>query len=215
VAGPDQVAAGVVDGVGHAVVLAGLPDDRVGVVLAAVVDGHPDPKDQGGLALGDIAMADVVEAVGGHAEGGVEPVEGLLGVADAVALEVGVGVAELVGQAGVVVAVADVQVAGRCGRWGALLDARAVHGGRSARDHLRWLARSNRIPARRVEEVLGLVGLDQAAGCRVRGFSLGMSQRLGIAAALLGDPGVLLFDEPANGLDTEGIAWVRAQLRAL
>jgi hypothetical protein len=111
-AGPDQVAAGVVDGVGHAVVLAGLPGDRVGVVLAAVVDGHPDPKDQGGLALGDIAMADVVEAVGGHAEGGVEPVEGLLGFADGVALEVGVGVAEHMGEAGVVVAVADVKVAG-------------------------------------------------------------------------------------------------------
>jgi ABC-2 type transport system ATP-binding protein len=98
---------------------------------------------------------------------------------------------------------------------GALLDARAVHGGRTARDHLGWLARSNRIPGRRVEEVLGLVGLAGVAGRRVKGFSLGMSQRLGIAAALLGDPGVLVLDEPVNGLDTEGIAWVRGLLRRL
>jgi ABC-2 type transport system ATP-binding protein len=98
---------------------------------------------------------------------------------------------------------------------GALLDARAVHGGRTARGHLGWLARSNRIPGSRVEEVLELVGLAGVAGRRVRGFSLGMSQRLGIAAALLGDPGVLIFDEPVNGLDTEGIAWIRGLLRRL
>jgi ABC-2 type transport system ATP-binding protein len=98
---------------------------------------------------------------------------------------------------------------------GALLNARTVHGGRTARDHLRWLARSNRIPTRRCDQVLELVGLDRVAGRRARAFSLGMGQRLGIAAALLGDPGVLLFDEPVNGLDTEGIAWVRALLRRL
>jgi ABC-2 type transport system ATP-binding protein len=98
---------------------------------------------------------------------------------------------------------------------GALLDARAVHGGRRAHDHLLWLARSNRIPRRRVGEVLELVGLDQVAGRRVKGFSLGMGQRLGIAAALLGDPGVLLFDEPVNGLDTEGIRWIRELMQGL
>ena len=98
---------------------------------------------------------------------------------------------------------------------GALLDARAVNGGHSGRDHLRWLARSNRIPARRVGEVLELVGLEGVAGRRVREYSLGMGQRLGIAAALLGDPGVLLLDEPVNGLDSEGIVWVRGLLRAL
>jgi ABC-2 type transport system ATP-binding protein len=98
---------------------------------------------------------------------------------------------------------------------GALLDARAVHGGRTARDHLGWLARSNRIPGSRVEEVLELVGLAGIAGRRVKAFSRGMSQRLGIAAALLGDPGVLILDEPVNGLDTEGIAWIRALLRRL
>lgn len=92
---------------------------------------------------------------------------------------------------------------------GALLDARAVQGGRRARDHLRALARSNRIPVARVDEVLGLVGLADVAGRRLGGFSLGMSQRLGMAAALLGDPPVLLLDEPVNGLDTEGIRWVR------
>jgi ABC-2 type transport system ATP-binding protein len=98
---------------------------------------------------------------------------------------------------------------------GALLDAGAVHGGRTARDHLLAIAASNGIGARRVAEVLGLVGLESAAGRRVRGFSLGMRQRLGIAAALLGDPPVLMFDEPVNGLDPEGIAWIRGLLRSL
>jgi ABC-2 type transport system ATP-binding protein len=98
---------------------------------------------------------------------------------------------------------------------GALLDAGAVHGGRTARNHLLALAASNGIGARRVDEVLGLVGLDSAAGRRVRGFSLGMRQRLGIAAALLGDPGVLMFDEPVNGLDPEGLAWIRGLFQQL
>ena len=98
---------------------------------------------------------------------------------------------------------------------GALLDAGAVPGGRTARSHLRALAASNGIGARRVEEVLGTVGLGSAAGRRVRGFSLGMKQRLGIAAALLGDPPVLLFDEPVNGLDPEGIQWIRGLFKQL
>jgi len=98
---------------------------------------------------------------------------------------------------------------------GALLEARAIHGGRSAYNHLRWLAASNGIPTRRVDEVLGLVGLDVAARRRAASFSLGMGQRLGIAAALLGDPGVLIFDEPVNGLDPEGISWVRSLMRSL
>ncbi|HEY1818435.1 MAG TPA: ATP-binding cassette domain-containing protein, partial [Trebonia sp.] len=98
---------------------------------------------------------------------------------------------------------------------GALLDAKAVHGGRPARDHLLCLAQSNGIPRRRVEEVLRTVGLEGVAGRRAKGFSLGMSQRLGIASALLGDPAVLIFDEPVNGLDPDGIHWVRTLMREL
>jgi ABC-2 type transport system ATP-binding protein len=98
---------------------------------------------------------------------------------------------------------------------GALLDAKAMHGGRSAYDHLLCLAQSNGIPARRVKEVLGIVGLESVARRRANSFSLGMGQRLGIAAALLGDPAVLMFDEPVNGLDPEGIVWVRNLMRAL
>ena len=98
---------------------------------------------------------------------------------------------------------------------GGLLDAKAIHPSRTARNHLRWLAFANDIPPRRVDEVLDQVGLSSAAGRRAGKFSLGMSQRLGIAAALLGDPGVLLFDEPVNGLDPEGIRWVRHFLRGL
>ena len=98
---------------------------------------------------------------------------------------------------------------------GALLDAKAFHPGRSARHHLRYLAETNDIPAARVDEVLDIVGLTQVAGRRAGKFSLGMGQRLGIAGALLGDPGVLLFDEPVNGLDPEGIRWVRHLLRDL
>jgi ABC-2 type transport system ATP-binding protein len=100
-------------------------------------------------------------------------------------------------------------------RVGALLDAKAVHGGRSARQHLLCLAQLSGIPARRVDEVLGVVGLQEVAGRRSKGFSLGMGQRLGIAGALLGDPEVLLFDEPVNGLDPEGIHWVRNLMRQL
>jgi ABC-2 type transport system ATP-binding protein len=98
---------------------------------------------------------------------------------------------------------------------GALLEARAIHPGRSARAHLWMLARTNQIPRARVDEVLDLVGLSSVAEQRVGQFSLGMSQRLGIAVALLGDPGVLMFDEPVNGLDTDGIRWVRTLLRRL
>ncbi|MEV6351322.1 ABC transporter ATP-binding protein [Streptomyces hydrogenans] len=98
---------------------------------------------------------------------------------------------------------------------GALLDAKAVHGGRSARNHLLSLAQLAGIPARRVDEVLGVVGLQDVARRRSKGFSLGMGQRLGIAAALLGDPQVLLFDEPVNGLDPEGILWVRNLMKKL
>ncbi|MET9387466.1 ATP-binding cassette domain-containing protein [Streptomyces sp. NPDC002928] len=98
---------------------------------------------------------------------------------------------------------------------GALLDAKAVAGGRSAFNHLRWLALSNGIPSSRVEVVLRQVGLASAAGKHVGGFSLGMAQRLGIAAALLGDPPVLMFDEPVNGLDPEGVAWIRTLLKSL
>ena len=92
---------------------------------------------------------------------------------------------------------------------GALLDAKAIVGGRSAASHLTWLADSNGIARRRVTEVLGLAGLSDVAGQRVGTFSLGMSQRLGIAAALLGDPETLMFDEPINGLDPDGIVWIR------
>ncbi|MBG0852460.1 ABC transporter ATP-binding protein [Streptomyces spinoverrucosus] len=98
---------------------------------------------------------------------------------------------------------------------GALLDAKAVHGGRTARNHLLSLAQLSGIPARRVDEVLGVVGLQDVARRRSKGFSLGMGQRLGIAAALLGDPQVLLFDEPVNGLDPEGILWVRNLMKSL
>ena len=98
---------------------------------------------------------------------------------------------------------------------GALLDAKQVHPNRSARDHLRWIAATNRIPITRVDEVLDVVGLDSVAEKRAGTLSLGMGQRLGIAAALLGDPPVLLFDEPVNGLDPEGIRWVRTLMRAL
>ncbi|MGY4744531.1 ABC transporter ATP-binding protein [Streptomyces sp. ATMOS53] len=98
---------------------------------------------------------------------------------------------------------------------GALLDAKAVHGGRHARNHLLSLAQLSGIPARRVDEVLGVVGLQDVAKKRSKGFSLGMGQRLGIAAALLGDPQVLLFDEPVNGLDPEGILWVRNLMKSL
>ncbi|MEV4877118.1 ATP-binding cassette domain-containing protein [Streptomyces cyaneofuscatus] len=99
---------------------------------------------------------------------------------------------------------------------GSLLDAKGVHGGRSAYHHLAGLAASNGIPRRRVDEVLDLVGLPAAtARGRAKGFSLGMGQRLGIAAALLGDPEVLILDEPVNGLDTEGIRWIRELMKSL
>ena len=98
---------------------------------------------------------------------------------------------------------------------GALLEARAVHPGRSARMHLRWLADSNGIDRRRVDEVLDVVGLTGVADRRSGGLSLGMGQRLGIATALLGDPDILLLDEPVNGLDPEGIQWIRRLLRSL
>ena len=98
---------------------------------------------------------------------------------------------------------------------GALLEAKAVHGGRSAYNHLLCLAQTNSLPKRRVGEVLELVGLTDVAKKRSKGFSLGMSQRLGIAATLLGDPKVLMFDEPVNGLDPEGILWIRNLMKAL
>ena len=98
---------------------------------------------------------------------------------------------------------------------GALLDAKWVHPNRSARAHLHWLAKSNKLSPKRVDEVLEIVGLTEVANRRAGGFSLGMSQRLGIAAALLGDPQVLLFDEPVNGLDPEGILWIRRFMHRL
>lgn len=98
---------------------------------------------------------------------------------------------------------------------GCLLEAKAIHGGRSAYNHLLWLAKSNGISRSRVDDVIGLVGLEGVAHKRAGAFSLGMGQRLGIAAALLGDPGILLFDEPVNGLDPEGIRWIRTLIRNL
>jgi ABC-2 type transport system ATP-binding protein len=98
---------------------------------------------------------------------------------------------------------------------GALLEARAIHTGRSARNHLLALAATNGIPKRRVDEVVGLVGLDSVASKRAGGFSLGMGQRLGIASALLGDPHTLILDEPVNGLDPEGILWIRTLMKRL
>jgi len=98
---------------------------------------------------------------------------------------------------------------------GALLEAKAFHPGRSARAHLAALAASNKIPRARVDEVLDIAGLSGVATRRAGKFSLGMAQRLGIAAALLGDPGVLVFDEPVNGLDPEGIRWIRTLMKSL
>ncbi|GGQ90439.1 ABC transporter ATP-binding protein [Streptomyces althioticus] len=98
---------------------------------------------------------------------------------------------------------------------GALLEARSVHPGRTARHHLRGLALTHGLPGRRVDRVLDLTGLTEVADRRVKGFSLGMGQRLGIAAALLGDPATLVLDEPVNGLDPEGVRWIRTLLKSL
>jgi ABC-2 type transport system ATP-binding protein len=98
---------------------------------------------------------------------------------------------------------------------GALLEAKAVHSGRSARNHLLFLAQTQGLPASRVEEVLALVGLQEVADKRAGGFSLGMSQRLGVAVAMLGNPEVLLLDEPVNGLDPEGVLWIRNLMKGL
>src|SRR3954466_12490190 len=98
---------------------------------------------------------------------------------------------------------------------GALLDAKAVHPGRSARSHLRTMAATHNIPAARVDQVIDMTGLAAVAGKRVGGFSLGMGQRLGIASAMLGDPRTLILDEPVNGLDPEGVQWVRRLVRSL
>jgi ABC-2 type transport system ATP-binding protein len=100
-------------------------------------------------------------------------------------------------------------------RVGSLLDGKAMHGGRTAYNHLLWMSQSNGIPRARVDEVLEMVGLSQVSAQRTKGFSLGMGQRLGIASALLGDPEVLLLDEPVNGLDTEGIRWIRDLMKGL
>ncbi|GAB3463146.1 ATP-binding cassette domain-containing protein [Kineococcus endophyticus] len=98
---------------------------------------------------------------------------------------------------------------------GAMLDARSVHPGRTAFRHLLALARTHGIPRSRVDEVIGLTGLESVAGRRVKGYSLGMGQRLGIAAALLGDPATVMFDEPVNGLDPDGVLWIRSLVRDL
>jgi ABC-2 type transport system ATP-binding protein len=98
---------------------------------------------------------------------------------------------------------------------GAMLEATAIHEGRSAYNHLLWVAQSNGIGKRRVEEVLGIVGLSKVGKRRAGGFSMGMGQRLGIGVALLGDPELLIFDEPVNGLDPEGIVWIRNLMRSL
>lgn len=98
---------------------------------------------------------------------------------------------------------------------GALLEAKSIHSGRSARNHLKALAATNGISDKRVDEVIGLVGLHDVAGKRAGGFSLGMGQRLGIATALLGDPQTVLLDEPVNGLDPEGVLWIRNLLKSL
>src|SRR5579863_7487424 len=100
-------------------------------------------------------------------------------------------------------------------RVGSLLDASALQPGRTGRNHLRWLACSQGLPARRVDEVIAQAGLEQAARRKAGGYSLGMRQRLGIAAALLGDPPALMLDEPFNGMDPEGIVWMRGFLAAL
>src|SRR5689334_10918735 len=107
------------------------------------------------------------------------------------------------------------KLAGPLHHVGALLDAKDVHPGRTAKAHLTALAVSNGIPTSRVHQVLELTGMSGVAGRRIKGFSLGMSQRLGIAGTMLGDPEVLMFDEPVNGLDPEGILWIRTFMRGL
>ncbi|MEU4531701.1 ATP-binding cassette domain-containing protein [Micromonospora ureilytica] len=107
------------------------------------------------------------------------------------------------------------ELADPLGTVGTVLEASAVHPGRSGRNHLRILARQAGLPGRRVQEVIDGIGLEQAAGRRVGGYSLGMRQRLALAAALLGDPAILIIDEPANGLDPEGVRWLREFLRGL
>jgi ABC-2 type transport system ATP-binding protein len=119
------------------------------------------------------------------------------------------------GGAATIGGLAYAQLAKPLERVGALLEARSVHPGRSARNHLLYLAQTQGLPAKRADEVLDLVGLRDVAGKRAGGFSLGMTQRLGIAAAMLGDPPVLMLDEPGNGLDPEGIRWVRNFMRQL